>query len=78
MRPAELFVRLASQFQSKIYLIRDDRRADATYFIDLLTLGAGQGTELLLEAEGPDAQDAIDALTKLVENGFPEEDSDID
>jgi phosphotransferase system HPr (HPr) family protein len=71
-------VRLAGQFESKIQLIRDDRRADATYFIDLLTLGASQGTKLVLEADGPDAQEAVDALAKLVESGFPEEDAEID
>ena len=62
----------------KIELIRDDRRVEAKSIIDLLTLGASQGTELILEAEGHDAQEAVDALAKLVENGFPQEDAEID
>ena len=42
--------------------------------MDLLTLGAAQGTELTLEAEGRDAQQAVEALARLVESGFPQED----
>ncbi len=77
-RPAEMFVRLAGQFESKIQLIRDDRRVEARNIIDLLTLGASQGTKLILEAVGPDAQEAVDALAKLVESGFLQEDAEID
>jgi phosphocarrier protein HPr len=77
-RPAEMFVRLAHQFQSKIQLIREGRRVEATNIIDLLTLGATQGTELTLEADGPDAQAAVEALADLVETGFLQEDAEID
>jgi len=73
-RPAEMFVRLASTFDAKIELIKEGRRVSATSIIDLLTLGAAQGTQLTLEAEGPDAPQAIEALADLVENGFPQED----
>lgn len=75
-RPAELFVRLARQFQSRIELVRDDRRVEARSIIDLLTLGAAQGTELVLEAEGDDAQQAVEALVRLVESGFPSEEAE--
>jgi len=75
-RPAEMFVRLAKQFQSRIELVRDDRRVEARNIIDLLTLGAGPGTELVLEAEGDDAQAAVEALVRLVENGFADEQTD--
>jgi phosphotransferase system HPr (HPr) family protein len=75
-RPAELFVRLARQFESRIEIDRDGRKVEATNIIDLLTLGAAKGTELILEAEGDDAQAAIDALAKLVESGFRQEEAD--
>jgi phosphocarrier protein HPr len=74
-RPAEMFVRLAKQFQSRIELVREGRRVEARNIIDLLTLGAGPGTELLLEAEGDDAEQAADALARLVENGFAAEET---
>ncbi|MEX2309440.1 MAG: HPr family phosphocarrier protein [Pirellulales bacterium] len=74
-RPAEMFVRLAKQFQSRIELVREGRRVEARNIIDLLTLGAGPGTELVLEAEGDDAEQAVDALVRLVENGFAAEET---
>jgi phosphocarrier protein HPr len=74
-RPADMFARLARQFQSRIELVREGRRVDASSIMDLLTLGAAQGTELILEAEGPDAKEAVEALAKLVESGFPLEEA---
>ena len=76
--PGGKFVRLASQYESKIQLVRDGRRVEARNMIDLLTLGATQGTQLTLEADGPDAQAAVDALADLVETGFLQEDAEID
>jgi phosphotransferase system HPr (HPr) family protein len=70
-----MFVRLAKQFQSRIELVHEDRRVEARSIIDLLTLGAGPGTELLLEAEGDDAEAAVQALARLVENGFAAEEN---
>ena len=75
-RPAEMFVRRAQQFKSKIEIVRDDYRIEAKSIMNLLTLGAAQGTELTLEAEGSDAQEAVDALAEVIEKGFLEEDAE--
>jgi phosphocarrier protein HPr len=75
-RPAEMFVRRAQQFQSKIEIVRDGYRIEAKSIMNLLTLGAAQGTELTLEAEGSDAQEALDALAEVVEKDFLEEDAE--
>ncbi len=75
-RPAEMFVRLAQQFESKLEVVKEGYRVEARSIMDLLTLGAAKGTELVLEADGPDAQEAVDALAKLVAEGFPREDAD--
>jgi phosphotransferase system HPr (HPr) family protein len=75
-RPAEMFVRLAQKFQAKIEVLREGYRIEARSIMDLLTLGAAKGTELTLEAEGADAQEAVDALAELVESGFPREDTE--
>ena len=72
-RPAELFARTARQFQCRIEIIREGRRVAARNIIDLLTLGALPGTELTLEAEGDDAEQAVEALVRLVENGFTDD-----
>ena len=69
-RPAELFAKLASEFNATIHLIKDDKRVDAKSILDILTLAATQGTELTLEAVGHDAIEAIDALVELVESDF--------
>jgi phosphotransferase system HPr (HPr) family protein len=69
-RPAELLVRLAMQFESEVEVIRDDQCVDAKSILHVLTLGAGQGTEVILQARGADAQQAVEALARLVENDF--------
>jgi phosphocarrier protein HPr len=75
-RPAEMFVRRAQQFQSKIEIVRDDYRIEAKSIMNLLTLGAAQGTQLMLEAEGSDAQEAVDALAEVIEKDFLAEDAE--
>jgi phosphotransferase system HPr (HPr) family protein len=75
-RPAEMFVRRAQQFQSKIEIVRDGYRIEAKSIMNLLTLGAAQGTQLTLEAEGSDAQEAVDALAEVVEKDFLAEDAE--
>jgi phosphotransferase system HPr (HPr) family protein len=75
-RPAEMFVRRAQQFQSKIEIVRDGYRIEAKSIMNLLTLGAAQGTELTLEADGSDAQEAVDALAEVVEKDFLAEDAE--
>lgn len=69
-RPAELFARTALRFKSRIEVVRGPQRVDAKSIIDLLTLGATQGTELLVVADGDDASEAVEALGALVDGGF--------
>ena len=71
LRPADSFVNSAKQFGSEIFLIKDDVRVDGKSILSILTLGAEQGTELSLEATGPDADDALAELARLFEQGFP-------
>ena len=75
-RPADMFVRRAQQFKAKVEIVRDDFRVEAKSIMNLLTLGAAQGTELTLEAEGSDAQEAVDALAEVIEKDFLEEDAE--
>jgi phosphotransferase system HPr (HPr) family protein len=75
-RPASLFVKLANEFNAEIILVRENQRVEARSMMDLLTLGAGPGTELVLEARGDDAHEAVEALAQLVEVGFLAEDAE--
>jgi phosphotransferase system HPr (HPr) family protein len=72
-RPADMLVRTASQFQSQIEIVNGSHRADGKSILGVLTLVAEQGTELQIEASGPDAQDALKALVELIENNFGNE-----
>ncbi len=69
-RPAELFVRCAMQYQSKIEVTKGGHCVDAKSMLDVLTLAAAQGSELTITARGDDALAALAALVELVDNGF--------
>ena len=69
-RPADLFVKLASQFESNVEVIKDGERVDGKSILAILTLAAVRGTQLTIEATGPDADAALDALAELVQSGF--------
>ena len=71
-RPADLFVKLAGQYQSKIEVIKDSERVDGKSILNILTLAAVEGTALQIEATGCDAEAALDALVDLVARNFPE------
>lgn len=73
MRPAYLFAETAAQFQSQIEVVKDDLRIDGKSVLSILTLGAAKGTQLELNATGPDAIEALNALAGLLGSGFPEE-----
>jgi phosphocarrier protein HPr len=70
MRPAQLLVQLALKYQSKIDVIRDTLRVDAKSIFDVLTLAAEPGVTIEFEAQGDDAEQAIESLARYVENGF--------
>ena len=71
-RPADMFVKTASQFQARIEVIKDGERVDGKSILAILTLAAVEGTQLTIEAHGPDADAALNALTDLVLRDFDE------
>lgn len=72
-RPADMLARTALQYRSKIEVLCRNERVDAKSTLNLLILGATKGTEVTLVAEGDDAEEAVDALARLVASGFVEE-----
>jgi phosphocarrier protein len=72
-RAAAKFVHLASRFQSRILLYRDDHSVDGKSLLGLLTLAAAQGTCLRIVAEGADSEAAVEALSDLVQARFGED-----
>jgi len=72
-RPAMSFVDTANSFTSDIKVIKDSQAVDGKSIMQLMMLAATQGTRLQIDAQGPDAQQAVDALTELVASKFDEE-----
>jgi phosphocarrier protein HPr len=72
-RAAAKFVHLATRYRSQIRVSRDDRAMDGKSIMGILLLAAARGTTITIAVEGPDEQDALTALCRLVETGFGEE-----
>lgn len=67
-RPAAEFVKAAGKFASDITLIKEGNEANAKSIMSVMSLGAGQGSQIIIRADGPDASQAVDALVTLVES----------
>jgi phosphocarrier protein HPr len=76
-RPAMQFVDLANQFGAAIAVHKEGGdepvTVDGKSVMQMITLEATQGTPLRIEAEGDDAERAVEQLAKLVEDKFGEE-----
>jgi phosphocarrier protein HPr len=71
-RAAAKLTHLAGSYQCDIWLSRSGRRVNAKSIMGVMMLAAGQGTSVLIDAEGADADQAIAALTKLIAEKFGE------
>ena len=69
-RAAAKIAALANTFQADIFLEKNGSKADARSILDILTLGCPQGTEIRLRAQGPDAVQAIAAISELFYHYF--------
>jgi phosphocarrier protein len=72
-RPAGLFAQTASKFDSQIIIEKDDIAVDGKSIMEVMMLGAAQGSSIMIKAKGKDADLALDTLGKLIENKFGEE-----
>jgi len=66
-RPAAIFVQNAKGFQCSITLSKDEKKVNAKSILSVLTLGAEQGEQVVLHADGEDAETAIEKLAALLE-----------
>ncbi|TWU62380.1 MULTISPECIES: HPr family phosphocarrier protein [Crateriforma] len=71
-RPADMIVRAANKYTCNILIGKSGELVDCKSILSLLTLGATQGTELSISAQGDDAAAAIQEISALFENGFEE------
>ena len=73
-RPATRFAEMANKFNSEIFVRTEEKEeVNGKSIIDLLTLGARRGTEILITADGEDKEIALDVLEGLVNDRFNED-----
>ena len=65
-RPAGALVRAASTFAADVFVSVNGRRANAKSILDILSLGAEGGVEIVIDASGDDAVEAAEHLALLV------------
>lgn len=75
LRPADKFVKLALHYKSDIRVHYNGNQFNGKSILDLTSLAAECGTRLELEARGPDALEAIEALAELISARFHENQS---
>ena len=71
-RPAAEIVKLAAKFKSDITIVKDDLDVNGKSIMGVMMLAAEHGSSITFRAEGPDADQALDALATLVSNKFGE------
>jgi phosphocarrier protein len=69
-RPAAEIVKLATRFKSEITMTRDDLEVNGKSIMGVMMLAAECGATLMVKAEGPDADQAVDAIADLVARKF--------
>ena len=72
-RPATFFIQKANEFKSSIWIEKEEKRVNAKSLLGILSLGIVGGTQIRIIADGADEQEAVTALTELVDSGFAEE-----
>ena len=72
-RAATLVAELARRFEAKVELAKDCERVEGTEVLQILSLGVAQGEQLVLEATGQDAEEAVEALVELFAGNFVED-----
>jgi len=73
IRAASLIAKLTGQVPAKVELIKGSQRVDATNVLQIISLCALEGEQLLLEATGRDADAVLEMLARLFENNFDED-----
>ncbi|MGZ4119448.1 MAG: HPr family phosphocarrier protein [Actinomycetota bacterium] len=66
-RPAADFATAAARFRSDIRVLKAGKEVDAKSVLLLLTLDVRQGDRVIVSADGPDAEVAVDTLAKMLE-----------
>lgn len=65
-RPVAVFVQVASQFESSIYVEHESKKVNAKSIMGMMTLGLTSGEDIMVSASGEDEQEAIENIEKYL------------
>ena len=65
-RPVAMLVQVASQHESSVYIETEGKRVNAKSIMGMMTLGLKSGEELVITADGDDAESAIEGITNFL------------
>ncbi len=71
-RPAAGIAKIAQNAESKVWIIKDGQKADASSIIDILTFACTKGSKITLKIDNRSDSDILNAIVKLIERGFGE------
>ena len=71
-RASAKLTKLAAAYPCEVWMSRGDRRINAKSIMGVMMLAAGMGTEVVVETEGEQEQEAMDALLALINDKFGE------
>jgi phosphocarrier protein len=71
-RASAKLTKLAGSFPCEVWMSRNGRRINAKSIMGVMMLAAGLGSEVELETDGPQEQEAMDALRALIDDKFGE------
>jgi phosphocarrier protein HPr len=72
-RAAAQLVQVANRFRCEIHVEKEGANVNGKSIMGVLTLAAAKGSSITVSCEGDDAQSALEALAKMIENGFGEQ-----
>ena len=72
-RPSAQLTQVASRFKADVHIARNGRRVNAKSIMGVMMLAAGQGSVVVVDADGPDEGEAIEAVGRLIRSGFGED-----
>lgn len=72
-RASAKLTKLAGSFASEVHLARNGRRVNAKSIMGVMMLAAAKGSTLVIETDGPDEAEALEAMKDLIASGFGED-----
>ena len=67
-RPVAILVQIASKYDSKVFINAKDKKINAKSIMGMMSVGFVKGQELVLEAEGTDAEAAVEEMADYIES----------